>query len=360
MKGFGYGIAAGVMATFAGLTSVFVGLALFVPERLPAPALSRIVNIDEKLRFLRENRHFDPHILAVGSSITWRQLAGAAFDPERSGRFLNGGLVHVKIHQTREVADFYLAHYRNIRDLLMLVSLPDFEDCTGDSPEMFDPEDAARYVFEGWPAAYFYARYFAPQRYARTALTLPSQRVPLRGDLYFDAYGSGPVQEPSDVDLGLRYKAIDTDPACTKDLIDLSREVSAQGIRLTIVFAPIHPDYHKQYPAASAAIAQVAEDVRRATEGDNTGVMVMHDDKRFGRRDFWDAFHMQWTSAQTLSEIIVRGMQAAKVASSTGAAPHESRAPKGHVASATAPAAVGRFESIRPTPQMTTNRDDPL
>ena len=70
MKRFALGIAAGAVAVFGGLATAYGALKTVWPESLPAPAISRLVQIDEKLRFLRRHPEIDPKILAVGSSIT--------------------------------------------------------------------------------------------------------------------------------------------------------------------------------------------------------------------------------------------------------------------------------------------------
>src|SRR3546814_18566499 len=78
----------------SGLATAYAAFATVWPESLPAPAISRLVQIDEKLRFLRQHPGLDPEVLAVGSSITWRQIDGDAFSTSvdgDDGRFLNGG-----------------------------------------------------------------------------------------------------------------------------------------------------------------------------------------------------------------------------------------------------------------------------
>ena len=295
------GILSGLTATFAALLVSLGTLAVLWPDRLPAPAISRLVVADEKLRFLRDNPDIDPEILAVGSSIAWRQLDGDAI--ERDGLdFLNGGMVHMKTHHTREVTALYLEWYRNVRKVLVMVSLPDLENCT-DAAELFDAEDATRYAFKGWPAAYFYLRYFDLKRYVRTAVSLPDQRTPYTGEYYLDEYGSGPVQVPHDVERGLRYGEIHPDPACTDALIQLARVATERGTRVAIVFPPVHPDYRRLYPGALGTIAGIADTVRAAVP-EGTRVSVLFDDDSYTSSDFWDAFHLQWSAVKRLSRSI--------------------------------------------------------
>lgn len=314
LKLFGIGILAGFAALVGGLTAVGVAIAHFAPQNMPAPAISTLVHMDEKLRFIRERPALDPTILAVGSSVTWRQVAGGAFDAVAgsTGGFLNGGTALLQVHQTRTMARFYLDHFPNVQTLLVLVSLPDFSDCTTQPEHLVAQEDAARYTFDDWPAAYFYFRYVSPQRYLRTAMTLPERRMPLAGDLYLDAHGSGPVQVPDNRKRGLRYGRIARDPACVAALNGLVADTEARGVQLVLVFAPIHPDYRTRYPADMAWLGetagQVAADAKR--NGNKTVVLDFIRDPTFAKNDFYDAFHLQWNAVKVLSKRIVGSLTA--------------------------------------------------
>lgn len=314
LKLFGIGILAGFVALVGGLTAVGVAIARFAPENMPAPAISSLVHMDEKLRFIRERPALDPTILAVGSSVTWRQVAGGAFDAVAGGGgFLNGGTALLQVHQTRTMARFYLDHFSNVRTLLVLISLPDFSDCTIQPERLVALEDADRYAFGDWPAPYFYFRYVSPQRYLRTAMTLPERRTPLTGDLYLDAHGSGPLQVSDTMKRGLRYGKIAHDPACIAALDGLIADTNARGVQLVLVFAPIHPDYRMRYPADTAWLSGVASRVAAAVKrgGKKTTVLDMIRDQTFAGQDFFDAFHLQWNAVKVLSERIVGALRAA-------------------------------------------------
>lgn len=315
LRHFGIGILAGFGALIGGLTAVGAAIAHFVPQYMPAPAISTLVHMDEKLRFIRERPALDPTILAVGSSVTWRQVAGGAFDGIAGGpgRFLNGGTALLQVHQTRAMAGFYLDHFPNVRTLLVLVSLPDFSDCTVQPEHLVAQRDAARYTFNDWPSPYFYFRYVSPQRYLRTAMTLPERRTPLTGDLYLDAHGSGPLQVPDTMKRGLRYGKIARDPACVAALDGLVADTEARGVQLVLVFAPIHPDYRASFPAETAWLGGVASQVAAAAKrsGKNTLVLDMIRDPSFAGQDFFDAFHLQWNAVKVLSKRIVGSLKAA-------------------------------------------------
>src|SRR3546814_1122432 len=200
----------------------------------------------------------------------------------------------LKIHQTRDLLEFYLDHFENVGTVLILTGPPDFAVCTRQPAALLDHEDAGAYAFDRWPEAYFYFRCFSPQRYLRTAVSLARRRVPYRGDLFLDDYGSGPIEVPKSMQRGLRYGAIEPDPACADALADLSRRMTALKIRLVVVFAPIHPDYRERYPKVAGWLDNLVRDLRMATVDDDKNILQLRDDGQFKADDISDAFHLQW------------------------------------------------------------------
>lgn len=311
MKRFALGILVGCFGLLGSLAAVYAMLAFLLPASFPAPPLTRLAALDEKLRFLREHPEIDPRILAVGSSITWRQLAGNSFDRAAGGRrhFLNGATVSLQIHQTGDLLDFYLDNYPRVRTVLIMAGLPDFTNCSTEPRAVFDHAAARAYVFQRWPAAWFYLRYFSPQRFARTAMTLAERQTPLTGDLYLDAYGSGPLQVPDESKRGLRYQAMEPDPACVTALVELSEALNNRGVNLVLVFPPLHPEYRRAYPGVVSATCRIARDVEMATRRHKTDLLVLPQDVGFADEDFFDAFHLQYAAAQRLSAQVARRIE---------------------------------------------------
>lgn len=310
MKRFACGILLGCLGLVGGLGAIYGALAFFMPASMPPPPISRLAAMDEKLRFLREHPEFDPVLIAVGSSITWRQVAGAPFEKAAggSGHFLNGATVKLQIHQTRDLVDFYLANYSNISNVLLMVGLPDFEDCSSEPARLFDHDTAKAYAFDRWPSAYFYLRYFAPKRFASTAMTLAGRRTPFTGDLFLDDYGSGPLDVPEKMKRGLRYSEIQTDPACIDKLVEMSRSLTARGVQMTLVFPPVHPEYRLAYPAAMPTLCRIAKDVAVATKEDSIRILLMPSDPSYTESDFFDAFHLQYPAVQRFSTRVAQEM----------------------------------------------------
>lgn len=310
MKRFALGMAAGLTTVFSGVLAVLAGLWFFWPASLPPPAISPYVQLDLKLRFLRQNSSFDPHILAVGSSIAWRQLDGAAFETlaDGPGHFVNGAAVNLKIHQSHDLLKFYLANFGRVRTVLLLTGLPDFSDCRDTPARVIDHEDAGAYAFDGWPATYFYLRYFSPQRYAAAVLHLAARQTPFTGDLFLDAYGSGPVMVPKERRRGLRYGKADVDPACVTALINMSHDLTERGLRFVVVFPPVHPEYRRLFPDSRRQLQEIVRRVEKEIAGDRTQIVVLFDNPEFRGEEFYDAIHLQWPGAVRLSAMIASAM----------------------------------------------------
>ena len=113
---------------------------------------------------------------------------------------------------------------------------------------------------------------------------------------------------PESKQHGLRYGAVELDPACAGVLTRLSQTLTAQDRRLVVVFTPIHPDYRRQYPDVMDWLDGIAAEIADATAADNTLVLRMSAERAYAEADFFDAFHLQWPAVQRLSGDIVRAI----------------------------------------------------
>jgi lysophospholipase L1-like esterase len=293
------GLLGGALLAFA---LVVGGLGLLVwMDRLPAPPITKVEFLDEKLRFLREHQDLDPTFVVVGSSMALRQFDGRPFASRLGQRHvLNGASTLINVHQTRSLALFYMEHLPKLQTVVLMLGAPDFENCTTTPADLFDPEDASNYAFKQDIAAPLYLRYFAPVLYLRRARNIQERRVPLEGEFWMDEYGSSPLQLTPEMIKGLRYGALTFDRSCVNHLLQLLTEIKAKGIRPVVVFSPVHPDYQKEHPESIERLKEVGEKVKvELREGVDLFNLSESD---FRRADFYDAVHLQWTAVQRFSE----------------------------------------------------------
>src|SRR5918993_2346398 len=141
------GLLGGALLAFA---LVVGGLGLLAwMDRLPAPPITKVEFLDEKLRFLRERQDLDPTFVLVGSSMALRQFDGRPF-ASRLGQehVLNGASTLINVHQTRFLTSFYMEHLPKLQTIILMLGPPDFKNCTTTSANLFDPEDASGYAFK--------------------------------------------------------------------------------------------------------------------------------------------------------------------------------------------------------------------
>jgi hypothetical protein len=284
-------------------------------DRLPAPPITKVEFLDEKLRFLRERQDLDPTFVLVGSSMALRQFDGRPF-ASRLGQkhVLNGASTLINVHQTRFLASFYMEHLPKLQTIILMLGPPDFENCTTTPANLFDPEDASGYAFKQDIAAPLYLRYFAPVLYLRRARNFQERRVPLKGDFWMDEYGSSPLQWTPEMMRGLRYEALKFDRSCVDRLLQMLTEIKEKGIRPVVVFSPVHPEYRQKYPEAIQRLKEVGSKVGvELREGVDFFDMS---DGEFEATDFFDAVHLQWTAVQRFSDKLADLVLPSKAAAS--------------------------------------------
>jgi hypothetical protein len=273
-------------------------------DRLAAPPITKIEHLDEKLRFLRNNRGIDPSLVVVGSSMAWRQFDAEPFAAKLGQEHvLNGATAFLKVHQTRFLTSFYMDNLPHLRTVILMLGPPDFEDCTSNPADLFDPDEARGYVFEEASPAPLYLRYFSPAHYLRRARDYEKRQVPMLGDLFMDSYGSGPMQWTPEMMTGLRYGDQHFDRACTRELLTLLSEIKGRNIRPVVVFSPVHPEFRQRYPETMRQLKQVAA---QAKAGIQTSDFFDMSESNAQASDFFDAIHLQWTAARVFSEQLAR------------------------------------------------------
>jgi hypothetical protein len=306
------GLLGGALVAFAMIVG---GLELLTwTDRLPAPPITKVEFLDEKLRFLRERRDLDPTLVLVGSSMALRQFDGRPFASRIGQRHvLNGASTLINVHQTRFLTSFYMEHLPKLQTIILMLGPPDFENCTTPA-NLFDPEDASGYAFKQDIAAPLYLRYFAPVLYLRRARNFQERRVPLKGDFWMDEYGSSPLQWTPEMMRGLRYEALKFDRSCVDGLLQTLTDIKAKGIRPVVVLSPVHPEYRQKYPEAIQRLKEVGGKVgAELREGVDFFDMSESD---FEAADFFDAVHLQWTAVQRFSDKLADLVLPSKAAAS--------------------------------------------
>lgn len=320
------GIAAPVLA--------YIGLILllerFAPEHLPPPAIANRIDLDDKLRLLRESGDVAPVVLALGSSSAGRSIDGTPFQGEeqQSLRFFNASVGGAQINQLRFLSGFYLNNLPEVRAVVTMLVPADFVSCSVPDA-LFDRRDAAAYAFARKPSLRFYLEYFNLFEFLPQLRTIATERSNWGaiGDerrLYTDRFGSRPMEIPAAkarARLAL-YEVEPLDPKCFDEVRAWSRELRAAGVAFFVVLPPISPLWLRATPGAVDFVERFRGDLRAALQGEGAEIIDGERVCECGPDDFLDAYHLQWSAAQGFSRRL-----AAKIQPQVALAPRSEPAP---------------------------------
>jgi hypothetical protein len=267
---------------------------------LPAPPLTATFCIDEKFKFMREAVARKPNLLAVGSSVTWRNLDFSTLRNagEKSVRPLNGAPCYLKVHETAFLTDFYLNNIPSVQNVVTIFAMRDFEDCKA-NPAFFKRAAARRYVFDGWPAWHLYFLNFRPKLFFRDMFNIKEMRsgTDIRNPINMDSFGSSPLLiTPPEV-----HQDVATTPECFDHLEVMARNLAARNITWSVVLMPPMPAWLKAYDPAGKRDHEWRKTIAKRLQG--TGAILV--DARSGPitedRNFVDPAHLHWSSVPIFS-----------------------------------------------------------
>jgi hypothetical protein len=295
-----------VAACFGLYYALLVGLS--ATGNLPPPGFSNSICIDEKLSNLREHPVGQPNLLVVGSSVAWRHFDGEAVQRVAPASVpFNGGFCGLALNQSVYTANWLLSHHPSVREVLLIASPQDFENCTTPRTAVFDAADADDYAFRrGQPWGY-YLKYFSPAALLRNAATIAGRR---NGEnkmdpLVFDRYGAGPLDTEESRDTLLYGQIKRLDPACFAALRGLAERLRQEGRRLMVSSTPMHPDWKTLYDADGQTRQTFNSGVRAALGGrgeywDSDAADVVSEEA------FYDGIHLRWSAVTPFSEALAR------------------------------------------------------
>jgi hypothetical protein len=279
--------------------------ALSAMERLPAPPVTATNCIDEKFKFLHETEIRNPGLIAVGSSVTWRNLDFSVFE-EHYGKDiepLNAAPCYLYVNQTAYLTDFLLDNMPSVKSVLSVFSMRDFSACSVSPTEFFRPEDAKSYVFDRDPSWHLYLKNFRPLAFARDVIDLPAMRSgkSISGSLVMDSYGSGPFNLP---EPEIREN-FELDSTCLNHLSAMSESLSRRGIDFIVVLLPLMPAWRDAYDPGGVRDAEFRSAVSRRLSGTRTVLIDAQQGLHLRNDQFTDHAHLQWEAVPLLMRYLI-------------------------------------------------------
>lgn len=289
-------VAAGVVA-FAAALALLDRL-----DMLPPPPLTATSCIDEKFRFLAGRDLADVDLVAVGSSVTWRNLDMAAFrESGLAHQPMNAAPCYLHVGETAYLAAFLLDRLPQVRTVVTVLAPRDFETCSGGMDPFFSEGLAEAYLFHGLPPLPIYLSNFKPHRFLPDVFRIHR----LRHDpddpmsMVMDKDGSGPLLAGQP---WLPAPAI-AEP-CFASLRAFERAVSAAGAKLVAVTMPLQPDWHRRYDPDRHLVDGFERRLREVL-GDPSTTVVSGDSLGVPSLRHLDAVHFDWPSARRFTRALV-------------------------------------------------------
>ena len=305
-----------LLGMLAGLLLVPLVLAVTILmldrlDRLKAPTFSNRATLDEKLRFIRHRDGPSVDLLLLGSSTTLWGVDGEAFErlwPQRTA--LNVGVRDLKIHQAADLADLYLDLMPDVRDVVMVATLLDFESCAPDSAKMLDHAAARAYAIGETGELRAQFGELDPLGVSRSAVVIADLRdLPATSpdSLHFDRIGSILLDLPRQAvpDLVWRGSMPPPDERCHAALGDLSRILDRRGVTFTLVIAPMRPGYLDAHDPDGTRFARHRARLAAIASAGGFFLVDAHDALALPESAFFDAYHLRAPITRELTEWII-------------------------------------------------------
>lgn len=290
----------GVLAVVAICIGGFAALLALLArlEALPPPPLTGTTCLDEKFKFLAERDLSDVDLIAVGSSVTWRNLDVTAFRRSGvAGQPVNAAPCYLRVSEVVAYTSFLLARMPSVATVVSVVAPRDFEQCTSPNDAFFPSTLAEAYVFDGLPPFPIYLANLAPHKFARDIFRIREMRNNPHSllTLVMDEHGAGPLRTPGE---WLPKPAFDD--MCFTALSELERTVTAHGARLIVTTLPLQPEWRALHDPDGQLTAAFERRVRGALAHPSTmfqaGSELAPQSLSYG-----DAVHFLWDSAKRYS-----------------------------------------------------------
>ncbi|PHK93793.1 hypothetical protein CR162_16890 [Pseudoroseomonas rhizosphaerae] len=302
---------------FAALLGFYALLfGLDAAGRLPPPAFANSICVDEKLAFHRGHPVPGATLLVIGSSVAWRHFDGDAV-VERNPRAvpLSGAFCGLSANQSVFAANWFLDRQPAVREVLLIASPQDFENCSTVRTALFDSADAASFVSGAspWP---FYMRYFAPGSLLRNAAEIGAKRSGENfvDPLVFDRYGSGPLDTARNRETLLYGMVRTLDPACFDAVAGLGERLRREGRRLLVASTPLNPAWKAEGDPEGRTVAEFNRRMQAAL-APSGGVFWDGDAAKVVEPDaFFDAIHLRWSAARTYSDALTEALKLGQAA----------------------------------------------
>ncbi len=304
----------GLFYTTLGAVSL---VSLGAMDRLPALPISGTNCIDEKFKFLHETEIRSPDLIAVGSSVTWHSVDISAI-ADRYGdavTALNAAPCYLMVNETSFLIDFYLENLPDVRTVLSVFAMRDFESCEG-TGNFFDTSEARRYIFERQPSWYLYFKNFRPVGFIQDIIHLPDMRsgADLRNTMKMDRFGFTELSiEPPEIRGDNRVSA-----DCLQFVESTARDLNNRGVQWVVVLLPPMPSWVDAYDPGGARDQAWRANIANRLDGTGAILLDGASDLPLQDANFTDPAHLHWESVPILMNWMLDKLENAEILPESG------------------------------------------
>lgn len=294
----------GFFAMIAGAVALFsAALAcLAAVNRLPPPPLAGSVCIDEKLKFLSEHDIRDADLIAVGSSVTWRNLDMSFFLKKGLAKTpVNAAPCYLQMSQTSYYTEFLLSGMREVRTVVTVVAPRDFEECRSAKEQFFSNFNTRMYVFDRLLPFPVYLMNFRPVSFVEDVMHLKRMRTDPNYEytMMMDRYGSSLLHATSN----WLPKPI-FDPNCFAALTELEKVVNRAGASLIVAAFPLENEWHAKYDADGFVIRGFEARLRKSLKSPSTRFISGSSLDDYKSLQYADSVHLLLRGAVSYSDLL--------------------------------------------------------
>ncbi|ARP99842.1 hypothetical protein [Pseudorhodoplanes sinuspersici] len=289
---------AGSIIAVSLLWGLIIALSAF--DRLPSPPVSGTWCIDSRFAWMKRTPQWkDARIIAVGSSVTWRNLdfEVTSAETKKQGVF-NFAPCFLTMNQTRYLTEYILGRAAAARTVLTVLAPRDFEGCSRNRTAFFEPSIADRYIDSAGFGWWLYLRNLRLNDIFNYALNVHERRAILK----FDPFGSGPLIGTT-LDTGRAFKP---EPGCYFELTELAKSLDAKGVQLIVATFPVMRAWSDRHDARGITQTNFKLDIENALSGTKAilvdGVTGWH----VPDAAFVDPAHLQWPETADFTRFVWR------------------------------------------------------
>lgn len=290
--------AAGSIISVSLLWCAIAALSAF--DRLPSPPVSGTWCIDSRFAWMKQTPQWkDAGIIAVGSSVTWRNLdfEVTSAETKKQGVF-NFAPCFLTMNQTRHLTRYILDRAAAAKTVLTVLAPRDFEGCSRNRTAFFEPNIADQYIDSTSSGWWLYFRNLRLNDILSHALHIHERRAILK----FDPFGSGPLTNATP-DTGRAFKP---EPGCYSELTELAKSLDARGIQLIVATFPVMRAWSDRHDPGGTTQTNFKLNVENALSETKAILVDGGTGWRVPDVAFADPAHLQWPETADFTRFVWR------------------------------------------------------